>query len=143
MNNSQQFQEQIVALTRAFGWHRPMSTPCGKPVTIAEAHTLLALSQCAPLTQKELGKQLRLAKSTVSRVVAKLISRQWLEKNVHPVDKRATSLFLTALGIEKAQELADARQAKLEGIWGKLSAKQQTRLTIALNDLMEAIDAQT
>ncbi len=46
------YQENLVALTRAFGWHRPSTTPCGKPVPIAEAHALLELSKVESLTRR-------------------------------------------------------------------------------------------
>jgi hypothetical protein len=37
-------QEQLIALIRVFGLHRPDQTPCGKPVAVAEAHALMEWS---------------------------------------------------------------------------------------------------
>jgi DNA-binding MarR family transcriptional regulator len=62
-------QEQLVALIRAFGLHRPDQTPCGQPVAVAEAHALMELAQGAPLSQNDLAARLQLEKSTVSRLV--------------------------------------------------------------------------
>ena len=55
------------------GWHRPDTTPCGRPVPIAEAHALLELSRTDRLTQQELAASLNLQKSTVSRIVVEHI----------------------------------------------------------------------
>ena len=142
MSSAQQFQEQIVSLVRAFGWHRPLQTPCGQPVAIAEAHALLALSQTSGLTQNQLAQTLNLSRSTVSRLVSKLVERGWIEKRPSENDGRAVNLSLTAIGTKKAAELAEARQKKLSSIWDNLSPDQQQRLTAALQDLMEAIHVQ-
>ena len=53
-------QEQMIALIRAFGLHRPDQTPCGKPVSVAEAHTLMELTREEPLSQNELALRLQL-----------------------------------------------------------------------------------
>jgi len=55
------FQDQVVNLVRAFGWHRPTSTPCGQPVHIAEAHALPELSKSESMTQRELALSINLA----------------------------------------------------------------------------------
>ena len=48
-------QERMIALIRAFGLHKPDETPCGRPVSVAEAHALMELSRGEPLVQKELA----------------------------------------------------------------------------------------
>jgi len=61
-----QFQDSMIALIRALGLHQPDQTPCGQPVAIAEAHTLLELSGEPGLSQNGLAARLRLEKSSVS-----------------------------------------------------------------------------
>ena len=60
-------QDQMMALVRAFGLHQPDQTPCGQPIPVSEAYALAALAGEEPLTQQELGRRLRLEKSTISR----------------------------------------------------------------------------
>ena len=43
--NSAELARAMTALVRAFGLHRPEETPCGEPITVAEAHTLIDLSE--------------------------------------------------------------------------------------------------
>ena len=88
----------MVALVRAFGWHRPMSTPCGKPVPIAEAHALMELEKHPILTQHELTARLNLSKSTVSRLVGNMVKRGWVGRSRNATDGRVSDLRLTDAG---------------------------------------------
>ena len=139
MMNEQELQSQIVALTRAFGWHRPMQTPCGQLIPIAEAHALIELAQNAPLPQHELVVRLNLAKSTVSRLVEKLVKRGWVEKRRSSADGRVWELVLTEVGEVKSAELATARQAKLAAVWQHIPQSEQPAVVQALSTLVEAI----
>ena len=141
MGEAKQFQAQMVALTRAFGWHRPTSTPCGKPVSIADAHALLELSYGVPLSQNELAARLNLSKSTISRLVANVVKRGWVSKTRSAQDGRAVELTLTEAGESVATELAEARQQKMAGILAQLSAESRPRVQQSLQLLLEAIHA--
>ena len=109
-----------MALVRSFGLHRPERTPCGRPVSVSEAHALLELAGGESLSQRELALRLRLEKSTVSRLVTQVEERGWIERARDPADGRALQVRLTPAGHHAAEELADARRAKfasvLEGI---------------------------
>ena len=133
------FQEHVVALTRAFGWHRPSSTPCGKPVPIAEAHALLELSKAASLTQQELSDAINLRKSTVSRIVANLERRSWIVRRRNGADGRALDVSLTAQGVRAASDLATAREARMAGVLARIPEDQREAVMQALQTLIEAI----
>lgn len=130
----------MVALTRAFGWHRPESTPCGQPVPISEAHALLELSRGIPMSQTELGAALNLRKSTVSRLVGNLSSRGWLERTRNEADGRAWDLGLTPAGMDAAATLARARQARMDGILRRIPVAERSKLMDSLTTLIGAIN---
>jgi DNA-binding MarR family transcriptional regulator len=111
-------QERMIALIRAFGLHKPDETPCGKPVSVAEAHALMELSRAETLVQKELASRLRLQKSTVSRLVGMLEDRGWVERSRSPRDGRALELRLTEAGRRTAEGIAEARRAKFARVSG-------------------------
>src|SRR5688572_20466722 len=81
-------QGRITAFVRAFGLHQPDRTPCGTPVPTSEAHAVGELDRAGPLTQGELGRRLRLEKSTVSRLVAQLTRRGWVRRAERGGDAR-------------------------------------------------------
>ncbi len=83
-------QEQMIALIRAFGLHRPDQIPCGKPVAVAAAHALMELAQGAPLSQNDLAARLQIEKSTVSRLVGILERRGWIARGRSAEDGRAS-----------------------------------------------------
>ncbi len=133
-------QERMIALIRAFGLHKPDQTPCGKPVSVAEAHALMELSRTETLVQKELASQLRLEKSTVSRLVRILEDRGWVERSRSPHDGRAVELRLTEAGKRAAAGLAEARRAKFARILEAIPEEERASVMQALSVLEEAMD---
>jgi DNA-binding MarR family transcriptional regulator len=133
------FQAHMVELTRAFGWHRPGSTPCGQPVPIAEAHALLELSKTPGLTQRELSAALNLRKSTVSRLVTNLERRGWIARRRSEEDGRAVDVSLTSEGAEAAAALAAARGARMSGILERIPESDRAEVMRTLQTLIEAI----
>ncbi|HMQ29698.1 MAG TPA: MarR family transcriptional regulator [Chloroflexaceae bacterium] len=134
-------QEQMIALIRAFGLHQGDRTPCGKPVSVAEAHALLELSRHGPLPQRDLAAWLRLEKSTVSRLVAQLEQRGWLLRERSAEDKRVLLLALTPEGRRIAGELAASRRARFARLLAALPENEREPVLRALALLVEAIDA--
>jgi DNA-binding MarR family transcriptional regulator len=132
-------QEQMIALVRAFGLHRPDQTPCGKPVAVAEAHALIELSREQPLSQSELAARLRLEKSTISRLVGQLEGRGWLERRRNQTDGRVIDLWLTQAGQNAAVELSVARRAKFAHILAAIPEERRDEVIEALHILVEAI----
>jgi DNA-binding MarR family transcriptional regulator len=135
----QAFQEQLVAFIRAFGLHRPEQTPCGEPVSVAEAHALMELIRGEMLTQNALAQRLGLEKSTVSRLVGILERRGWITRTRSPHDARALELQLTDAGQQAAAELAKARQAKFARLVAALPEAQRPIVIEALSMLVEAL----
>ena len=132
-------QEQMVALVRSFGLHRPDRTPCGTPVSVSEAHALMELARDDPLTQSELAARLALEKSTVSRLVGELERRGWVERRRDPSDGRALRLRLTDAGRRAAAELADARRAKFGRLLARIPDDERESVRRALDVLVEAM----
>ncbi len=128
-------QEQMIALIRAFGLHRPDQTPCGEPVSVAEAHALMELARDAPLSQNDLVARLQLVKSTVSRCVSLLEARGWIERRRDPHDGRAVAVWLTPSGHQAAAQLAAARQAKFARLFDHIPHEEREQVLLALTTL--------
>ncbi len=132
-------QEQMIALIRAFGLHRPDQTPCGEPVSVAEAHALMELARDAPLGQNDLAARLHLVKSTVSRCVGLLEARGWVVRRRDAQDGRAVAVWLTEEGHQAAAQLAAARQAKFARVLEHIPPNEREQVLLALTTLVEAI----
>ena len=131
-------QEQLVGFVRAFGLLRPETTPCGQPIPVSEAHALGELAR-GPLGQLELGRRLRLEKSTVSRLVGQLAARAWVERRVDQRDGRAVLLHLTPAGQQAAEQLGAAREAKFARLLESIPPSQRDDVLRALSTLTEAL----
>src|SRR3712207_1068343 len=129
----------MIALIRAFGLHKPEETPCGKPVSVAEAHALMELSREDPLVQKELASRLRLEKSTVSRLVGMLEGRRWVKRSRSPDDGRAVELRLTEGGRRTAEDIAEARRAKFAQVLEAIPEEERESVLESMRILEEAM----
>jgi len=134
-------QQRLSGFVRAFGLHQPEATPCGQPIPVSEAHALTELAGAASLGQLELGRRLRLEKSTVSRLVGQLARRGWVQRNPAPHDARAVLLTLTPTGREAADKLATARQQKFDKLLAAIPATERGDVLRALDVLTEALHA--
>jgi DNA-binding MarR family transcriptional regulator len=132
-------QERMIALIRAFGLHKPDETPCGRPVSVAEAHALMELSRAETLVQKELASRLRLDKSTVSRLVGMLEGRGWVERSRSPRDRRAVELRLTDAGKRTAENIAGARRAKFDRVLQAIPEEERESVLESMRILEEAM----
>ncbi len=136
-----ELQERMIALIRAFGLHKPDETPCGEPVSVAEAHALMELArEDGPLVQKELAARLRLEKSTVSRLVGMLEERGWVGRCRSPKDGRALEVSLTEAGRKAAAEIAGARRAKFARVLEAMPEGERASVLEAMKTLEEAMN---
>ncbi len=135
-------QDRLIGFIRAFGLHQPEATPCGQPIPVSEAHALSELTGDAAVGQFDLGRRLRLEKSTVSRLVGQLVGRGWVQRNTSPDDARAVLLTLTPSGREAAANLAAARRQKFDQLMAAIPDARRVEVLRALDVLTEALHAQ-
>jgi DNA-binding MarR family transcriptional regulator len=135
-------QASFVALIRELGLLRPDTTPCGEPMSISEAHAIGELFDSGALTQRELGKRLRLEKSTVSRLVDELATRGLVKRTSHPDDGRSVLVSLTPAGRRRAARLVGARQELFTRLLADLSPAERRSVVRSVRRLAEAARAQ-
>lgn len=134
------FQDSMVTLIRSLGLHKPDTTPCGHPLSVGEAHALWEIGREPGLTQNGLAQRLDLDKSTVSRLVAMLERRSWVERIRDRNDSRFYHLRLTAAGAKANGNLARSRRTKFERIFEAIPRAQRSAVAASLSALMEAIN---
>ncbi|WP_418960851.1 MarR family winged helix-turn-helix transcriptional regulator [Streptomyces tritici] len=133
-------QEAVGSFVRAFGLHRPDSTPCGRPLSVSEAHALGELARESETRQVELARRLRLQKSTVSRLVGQMSARGWVERAPAPDDGRGVVLRLTPSGKRAATSLAEARRERFSRLLDAIPAHERAGVLHALDVMVEAWD---
>ncbi len=140
-SDEQRLQAQVIALVRAFGLHRPERTPCGEPVPVSDAHALMELAQAdaTGLSPTTLADRLQLDRSSVTRLVQRLVERGWLRRDHDPADGRAAILRLTGAGRAAAERLAATRAAKFARIVAHIPADERAAVLDALDVLVGAM----
>lgn len=133
------FQENMLHIVRSLGLHKPDETPCGQPVSVAEAHALLEIAREPGISQNGLAARLKLEKSTVSRVAAMLEQRGWIRRVRDPSDARFVRLHLTQPGIKANAEIARSRRAKFDRIFTAIPAARRRSVVDSLSLLLEVI----
>jgi DNA-binding MarR family transcriptional regulator len=133
--NAKKLMESVVSFVRTFGLHKPEQTPCGQPVTVAEAHALMDLVTFGPMRQGELASRLQLEKSTVSRLVRQMEADGRIQRSCDRQDGRAILIRLTRQGRETASQIAQARQEKFARILSSIPEGKRSMVVEAISIL--------
>ena len=108
-------QQEVIGFIRAFGLLSNDQTPCGQPMPPSDAHALTEIVSVDGLLQRELVDRLHLDRSSVSRLVDRLVARGWVERANGP-DRRTVQLLPTAAGRRVAADVAGARATRFAAL---------------------------
>jgi DNA-binding MarR family transcriptional regulator len=129
-------QHELVGFVRAFGLLSQERTPCGQPMAPSDAHALTEIAD-GGRTQRELVDRLRLDRSSVSRLVDRLVTRGWVER-VDAADRRTVRLVATAQGERVAAEVAASRSDRFAVLLDAIQPDQRALVLDALRLLTAA-----
>ncbi|HEY6793126.1 MAG TPA: MarR family transcriptional regulator [Kineosporiaceae bacterium] len=111
----------------------------GIRASLSEVLALGELSATSGLSQLELGEALGLEKSTVSRLVAGLEHRGWVDRRRDPANRRYVRLGLTLAGADVAARLGAHFRERHRALLGELSAEEINALRVGLSALDRVI----
>jgi DNA-binding MarR family transcriptional regulator len=131
----------VQRLFRTFGTLGTDTTPCGKPLSIAHAHALMVLLGKGQLTQQDLGAELRIDKSNVARLCAKMAEEGHAVQAAGDLDRRSRVVTLTTAGKRLAREVNSASRRRFGSILSGLAAAHREQVVEALRLLVDAIEA--
>lgn len=115
--------------------------PCGAALSLPHAHALLELLVAPrPVTVSQLAQRLRIDRTNVSRLCARMEALGQLERSRDPQDGRAWALSLTRSGRSQAEKVDRASLAHFRALAGSLEA-ELPRVVRALDRLRAAIHA--
>ena len=104
-------------------------------------HTILEIGLSGPLTAVQLGDVLHLEKSSVSRMVRKLIDSGELQETVDPSDARIKPLCLTAKGRKTLAALHAFGRQQVQGALSSLSTAERRTVREGLLLYARALEA--
>lgn len=128
-------------LFRRFGALAADRTPCGKPLSMAHAHALMVLLLRGELSQQELGAELHIDKSNITRLCGRMVAAGHLRQIQSEEDGRSRRVSLTTRGERLAREVDAASAARFSKLLAAIAAPSRRRVLEALTLLVAALDA--
>lgn len=134
-------EEQLVEFIHLLALRQADHPPAGHGIGVFEALVLLELSQVPSMTQRALTDRLTGDKSTVSRSVARLADRGWVDRTPQAADKRVLLLQLTAAGRAVTTQLRVQYRARHRHLIDGLTAGERKALSVGLGGLTRQMKA--
>lgn len=107
-------------------------------VDFVQFRVLVVVASRGPCSLGRVAEAVGLHVSTASRTCERMVAMGLLDRAASPADRRHLELTLTPDGEALVGRVLRARRAALEPVLGKLTAREQRRLTTALRDFAEA-----
>lgn len=107
-------------------------------LTRPEWRTLATLGQFGTMTATGIGEHSSMHKTKVSRAVAELERRKWLQRASDPTDRRVERLVLTKAGDRVYRELVPFAEAFEAAVFDKMSEAEKAAVVTGLAALERA-----
>lgn len=112
-------------------------------VTVDQWLVLKNLSENGPLSQTELANLVFKDHPTLTRIIDLLCKKGYLERILHPSDRRSFQLYLTPSGVTKVAELKPQILEIREKAWENLTETDFEEFKRILNTIYQNLDGQT
>lgn len=110
-----QLQHELMGFIRAFGLLATDHTPCGQAMAPSDAHAMTEIAG-GGMSQRELVDRLHLDRSSVSRLVERLVDRGWVRRAAGERDRRTIRLEATPAGELIAASIAETRSSRFSAL---------------------------
>lgn len=107
---------------------------------MAQVELLLTLAEMAPARIGDLAERLHLANSTVSGLVAQMISAGLVRRQTNRADRRVAVVTLTPAGRGRLAEWEQAHQRRIGAAFGQLAGPDRDAINLALPALDRLTD---
>jgi len=134
-------QHELMGFIRAFGLLATDRTPCGQALPPSDAHALTEIAD-GGRSQRELVGWLHLDRSSVSRLVERLVAHGWVRRARGEADRRTVRLEVTPAGRRVATAVAGARARRFAAMLDAVPPDRRTELVDAIRLLTEAAQGQ-
>lgn len=130
-------QQDLMGFIRAFGLLSSDRTPCGQPMAPSDAHALTEIAD-GGISQRDLVNQLHLDRSSVSRLVERLVVRGWVTRTSGNGDRRTVQLTATPVGQQIAADIARSRGDRFSALLNGIPPDRRSEVLDALRLLTDA-----
>lgn len=134
-------REQLQIFTRRFGLLNESCCDecCGQQVSMPQSHILFEVRRSGSPSIQQVAEELGTDITTFSRQVKALEAKELLSRSVSPDDRRVTLLMLTDAGRQVLEDIDDYMAARLEKIFGSMTAFEKDTVVRSLGLLNDAV----
>lgn len=108
-------------------------------VTASQGYTLLALPPADSISMNDLSLAMKLAISTMTRMIDQLVLKHMVERQADPEDRRVVRVRLTKLGREAQAKLREAMRDVFSQVVQTLPDGEQESIVRSLETLNQSI----
>ncbi|HEY3681993.1 MAG TPA: MarR family transcriptional regulator [Streptosporangiaceae bacterium] len=137
--SSDSLHGMLMRLVQAAGMLQPEVVVPGHVASLSEIFAIHELDVDGPLAQRDLSERLRLDKSTVSRLVAGLVRKGYVERERDPANRRLDRLRLTRAGRDVHRSMASAFHDRHTQVLEGMTEAERAALRTGLAGLLRAL----
>jgi DNA-binding MarR family transcriptional regulator len=134
-----QLHRAVTALVKKYQF-RDRNDICCYGISVSQCYTLETLREQGTLSMQALADQLRLAVSTVTRIVDQLVDKRLVKRQSDPRDRRICQVQLTAEGKRLFHTIRTELVAREQAILQRIPVASRDHVIWAIAELSRALD---
>ncbi|NPD46835.1 MULTISPECIES: MarR family winged helix-turn-helix transcriptional regulator [unclassified Lentimicrobium] len=108
-------------------------------ISQAEYNMFLCLRDCTHFNSYSVAEKMQLSLSRVSRIIDKMVNKEYLTRSTNKTDRRAIDIKMTPLGKEIMNKILEYRLDRETTLCEKIATKDVETIKSSLNKLIEAV----
>lgn len=108
-------------------------------ISQAEYNMFICLKNCKHFNSYSVAEKMQLSLSRVSRIIDKMVNKEFLTRSTNKMDRRAIDIKMTPQGKEVMNKIIEYRNIREEKLESKISEKEKEAIAVNLEKLIEII----
>lgn len=108
-------------------------------ISQAEYNMFICLKNCKHFNSYSVAEKMQLSLSRVSRIIDKMVNKDFLIRTTNKIDRRAIDIKMTPKGKEVTNKIIEYRKLREEKLESKVNEKEMTEISTNLRKLIEII----
>ncbi len=108
-------------------------------ISQAEYNMFICLKNCKHFNSYSVAEKMQLSLSRVSRIIDKMVNREFLARSTNKIDRRAIDIKMTPTGKEVMNKIIEYRTERASKLESKVTEKEKVDISINLQKLIEIL----
>lgn len=108
-------------------------------ISQAEYNMFICLSNCKHFNSYSVAEKMQLSLSRVSRIIDKMVNKEFLSRSTNKTDRRAIDIKMTTKGKNVMSQIKEYRKKREKDLEEKLNAEEMEEIISGLKKLIKVI----